>query len=411
VTVPDPSATPPAKASRLLKRILLFVWIFFGVVVVLGALGGVLAANKKDQNVADGPAPEPATPATSAATSAQLPVGGMPLAASMQTIMAKSKEFVGGGEWEEFVEDGFKLLVPGRSRDFKAARVSGIHEVSVRKLGGRESGRFATSIVVYLDNNLRDANGRHQEYRLIADWISQVESWSKNAPASEAVKAAALHFLEAKLPSAFAATGIADVDNLTVPNGLSFSFLTGGKASIGQTVKWLSVETTLRLGIDPAASPTSTSAKPALRSTKEQVAAQAQAEVDQRAGYVDQLVTKLRSAMDAAGEGIETQGDVFQIARMIQQGDEKVAFYLLEKSTNFRTARYRKPLIEIRDAYRLVAVAQKELAALQRQALLERLEQAEAQRAAQATAVGVQVPAVEPAPTAPVAPVVPTSTP
>ena len=174
--------------------------------------------------------------------------------------MEKAKAFVGGGEWEEFVEGGFKLLVPGRSRDFKAARVSGIHEVTVRNVRstrGSEGERFATSIVVYLDDSFRDANGRYREYVLIANWIALVESWVKSVPVSDQSKAAAVRYMEDKLSAAFAAP-VGDYGTLALPSGVSFNFMTGGKASVGQPVKWLHIETYLRLsdgstGADEAA--------------------------------------------------------------------------------------------------------------------------------------------------------------
>jgi len=178
VTVPDPSATPPAKATSPLMRVARILWIFVAIIVVMGVLGSVFGS-KKDKSTAGGPATETTSEPGTAATMPKPSDQDLTPSASMQNIMDRTKAFLGGGDWEEFVEDGYKLLVPGRSRDFKAARVSGIHEASVRKLRGSGSGRFATGIVVYLDESKRDGSGHYEEYLLIADWITRVESWSK----------------------------------------------------------------------------------------------------------------------------------------------------------------------------------------------------------------------------------------
>ena len=193
MTTPDPATTPPAKKTSAVVRV---GRIFLTIIAVLILASAIFGKKDKDSAAPDSAAAKPASAPASKPTNDASPTASKPL------IMEKAKAFVGGGEWEEFVEGGFKLLVPGRSRDFKAARVSGIHEVTVRNVRstrGSEGERFATSIVVYLDDSFRDANGRYREYVLIANWIALVESWVKSVPVSDQSKAAAVRYMEDKL--------------------------------------------------------------------------------------------------------------------------------------------------------------------------------------------------------------------
>ena len=69
MTVPDPSATPPAKATSPLMRVARILWIFVAIIVVMGVLGSVLGTKKKDEQSTNADDTSgSSTPAVSAAT-------------------------------------------------------------------------------------------------------------------------------------------------------------------------------------------------------------------------------------------------------------------------------------------------------------------------------------------------------
>jgi hypothetical protein len=124
----------------------------------------------------------------------------------------------------------------------------------------------------------------------------------------------------------------------------------------------------------------------------------AEAEVARREKVVERLVADLWEKVDASGEGIETKGEIQLIVHNLQEGQEEIAFTVLERSTKVRVRLLRKDFIGIRDAQRLVAAANEERGVLLRKRLDEKREEAEADRAAQSRAVGVQGPAAPPTP-------------
>lgn len=154
--------------------------------------------------------------------------------------------------------------------------------------------------------------------------------------------------------------------------------------------------------------PTSVPPQPQTLTTKDRLVL-VEAELARREQHVERLVADLWRKVDANGEGMETKSEITLIVRNLQQGQEQIALSVLERSTKIRVRMLRKEFIEIRDAQRLVATTNEERGVLLRKLLDEKKEQAEAERAAQSRAVGVQVPAApattpDPAPTAAPAP-------
>lgn len=181
---------------------------------------------------------------------------------------------------------------------------------------------------------------------MIADWIARVESWAKNAPVSEDSRTAAVRYMEATLPSSFASPAT-DIKNLTVPSGLSFSFLTGRQAA--ETVKWLSVETTLALSEGPSeAQPQPRSASP--EEIQKAVEESVQKEVDDALANARAVAQALMTKL--AGEGLKSED--LALARGIVENLESGIQYnpsdLIPDRSMLRF--YRRDFIPVRDAYR-----------------------------------------------------------
>jgi hypothetical protein len=384
MNTPDQTTTPPKKSSGL-KRVAQILWIFAGIVLVMGVIGSVFGPKKKDAATTEAtsgptPAPEAGAGQPQTGTSAKT-MSGM----TMEAMMDRLQAHAGGGEWEQKSDHNYELLLPGRSRNFKTAKVSGIHKLVVYKVRGPEA-RMSVSIQVYLDQAKRDVSGNYVEYASIADWIANVTAWSGNTPIDESVKATAVRYMAKHLPTAFETPGTAPLDPLSIANRISFRFLTGGTASVGLPVKWLHVGTEVSLA--DGASPTGASTPPTL---DDQIMA-AKALVDRWQQIGDQQIADLRARLDRAGEGPQTTGEVLFMARQIREGNEHMAFHALERTTNYRVTMYRRNLIDLRDGQRHVVAAMKDLAGLEKEAYRKRRAEQDEQRRLASVAVGVRVP-------------------
>lgn len=93
MTVPDPSATPPAKATSPLMRVARILWIFVAIIVVMGVLGSVFGSKKKDEQSTNADDTSgSSTPAVSAATepaAAKKNSAATPLATSIDGFEAE----------------------------------------------------------------------------------------------------------------------------------------------------------------------------------------------------------------------------------------------------------------------------------------------------------------------------------